>query len=157
MTIPSLYRKQGFTLVELILIIVLISIISVAALPKFFNNNDFEQKVFFNDTLNALRYAQKTAIATGCNVRISINNNSYQLLRANTCSSDDFSLLLTVPDPSTGASSFSGSQNNVTLTAINPTTTFDSLGRADAGNTITVSTLQITVIAATGFSYDSTP
>ena len=148
--------NNGFTLVELVMTLVLIGILSSVALPKFFGRNSFDERVFFNDTLNAFRYAQKTAIATGCNVRISINNNSYQLLRDDTCSSGDFSSL-TVPHPSSGESTYTGSQKNVTLTAINANTTFDSLGRANADNTITISSLQITVIAATGFSFDSTP
>lgn len=156
MTTPSLFRQQAFTLIELVSVIVLISIISATVLPKMFNNNDFERRIFFNDTLNALRYAQKTAIATGCNVRVSIADNSYQLLRDDSCSSGDFSSL-SVRHPSTGENTYTGSENGVTLTAINADTTFDSLGRADADNTITVSSYQITVIAATGFSYDSTP
>ncbi|MDF1588378.1 MAG: prepilin-type N-terminal cleavage/methylation domain-containing protein [Gammaproteobacteria bacterium] len=146
----------GFTLVELVMVLVLIGIVATVALPKFAGRSAFDQRVFFDDTLNAVRYAQKTAIATGCNVRVSIASNGYQLLRDDSCSSGSFASNLTVQHPST-QTSYTGSQNGVSLTASNAITTFDSLGRADADNTITLGARQITIVAATGFSYDSTP
>lgn len=148
--------NTGFTLVELIMVLVLVGIVSTVALPKFAGRSSFDQRVFFDDTLNAVRYAQKTAIATGCNVRFSIVNNAYQLLRDDSCSSGSFASNLSIQHPST-QTSYTGSQNGVSLTANNTTTTFDSLGRADADNTITIGARQITIVAVTGFSYDSTP
>mgnify|MGYP003384622106 FL=1 len=135
--------------------IVLLGIVSITAIPKMFNNNQFEQRAFFNDTLNAVRYAQKVAIATGCNTQVSIADDSYELLRGDTCASNNF--ISSVPHPSNGQNDYTGSQNNVSLAADHATITFDGLGRADNDTTITVGTRTITIIAATGFSFDSTP
>jgi len=152
----TLKSQHGFTLIELVMVIVLLGIISAVALPKFSGRDSFSQRVLFDDTLNAVRYAQKSAIASGCNVKFSVASNSYTLTRDNTCSSGNFSSNLAVINPS-GEANYTGSENNVTLTATTANTVFDSLGRADVDNTISVGPRQITIIAATGFSYDSTP
>jgi len=158
-----LHRAQGFTLVELILVIVLLSIISALALPRFFGRNTFDERVFFDDTLNAVRYAQKVAVATGCQTRLVIASNSYALLREDNCdeSAATFDNTLSVVNPTTGNTDYIGSQADVSLTALQSETTFDSLGRIDpttsiVDNIISVGSRQITIKAETGFSYDST-
>jgi MSHA pilin protein MshC len=158
-----LHKTQGFTLVELILVIVLLSIISVIALPRFFDRNHFDERVFFDDTLNAIRYAQKLAVATGCQTRIVITNNSFALLREDNCdgTTPSFNNNLSVVNPTTGNTAYTGSQSGVSLTASQTETTFDSLGRmtpttSSVDNIISVGSKQITIKAATGFSYDST-
>jgi len=157
-------KPSGFTLVELVLVIVLLSIISAVALPRFFGRNDFDQRVFFDGTLNAIRYAQKIAVATGCQTQVAIVDNSFALLREDNCdgSTATFNNSLTVVDPSTGNTDYIGSQSGVTLTAAQANMSFDSLGRispisSSTDNTITVGSRQITINAQTGFSYDSTP
>ena len=55
--------SRGFTLMELILIIVLLGVLSVVAAPRIFNTADFYARGFHDETLALLRYAQKTAIA----------------------------------------------------------------------------------------------
>ena len=59
--------------------IVILGILSVTALPKFFSLSVFQQQVFFDDTLNALRYAQKLAVVTACNVQVSIAANTFTI------------------------------------------------------------------------------
>ncbi|MBL1320618.1 MAG: prepilin-type N-terminal cleavage/methylation domain-containing protein [Methylophaga sp.] len=151
------YHQLGFTLIELILVIVLLGIVSAVALPRFIGSSGFDERVLFDDTLNAVRYTQKVAIATGCNTRFSISANSYTVLRDDSCDSGNFSSGLTVNHPANGESSYTGKQANVSLTATQTNTTFDALGRADNNNTISVGFRRISIIAATGFSYDSTP
>ncbi|MBU1425328.1 MAG: prepilin-type N-terminal cleavage/methylation domain-containing protein [Gammaproteobacteria bacterium] len=55
--------QRGFSLVELITIIVILGIISVAAIPRFFDKNVFDSRSFYDQVLSTLRFAQKTAIA----------------------------------------------------------------------------------------------
>jgi len=149
--------QLGFTLIELILVIVLLSIVSAVALPRFFDNSTFDQRVLFDDTLNAVRYAQKVAVASGCNIRFSVNNNRYSVFKDNSCNSGDFSSNIPVKHPANSSENYTGTQNTIALTAIHTHTTFDALGRADNDNTISVGSRRISIIAATGFSYDSTP
>jgi MSHA pilin protein MshC len=59
----SQHVHHGFTLIELIMVIVLLGILAVFAAPRIFSNSDFYARGFHDETLALLRYAQKTAIA----------------------------------------------------------------------------------------------
>lgn len=55
--------QLGFTLIELIMVIVLIGVLSIYAAPRMFNSGVFYARGFHDETLALLRYAQKAAIA----------------------------------------------------------------------------------------------
>lgn len=61
--IKSNIFQYGFTLIEFILVIALLSILAVFFTPHIFSNDDFNAKGFHDETLAVLRYAQKTAVA----------------------------------------------------------------------------------------------
>jgi MSHA pilin protein MshC len=79
MFIPSFSRTHscGFTLVELVTTLVIIGILSAAAVPKLFDNQIFSERGYVDDFASALRYAQRIAGATQCNVRVIIDVNGY--------------------------------------------------------------------------------
>ncbi|PIY30243.1 MAG: hypothetical protein COZ09_00705 [Comamonadaceae bacterium CG_4_10_14_3_um_filter_60_42] len=57
------YHQRGFTLIELIMVIVIMGVLAVFAAPRMLNTGDFYARGFHDETLGLLRYAQKTAIA----------------------------------------------------------------------------------------------
>jgi len=162
---PHSHHNHGFTLVELVLVIVLLGILSAVAAPRFFQRSSFDARVLFDDTLNAIRYAQKVAIATGCQTRFVVTDDSYTLLKEQNCGDSDFSEDSDEPNknkvanPVNGEAAYQGEQANITLSATRQNTTFTALGHTveSTDNVITIGQRNITIIAATGFSYDSTP
>jgi MSHA pilin protein MshC len=56
-------RAAGFTMIELITVMVLIGVLSALAASRFFERSSFEARAFSDRTLAMLRYGQKLAIA----------------------------------------------------------------------------------------------
>lgn len=154
--------QKGFTLIESVMTLVILGIISTVALPKFFQLSAYQERVFFDDTLAAIRYAQKLAVATGCNVQVAIASNTFHLKRpgavdrsqcASTTAAD---FTRDVIHPGSGDAQYSGSQSGIALASA--TFYFNALGVVSTGPDITVgSTKKISIIRETGFVYDSTP
>ena len=124
------YRQhRGFSLVELITVIILLGILGVVALGRFSGGDAFAARGFFDDTVAAVRFAQKLAVTTGCDVRVFTTASSYQLRRSSTCTADDFSA--GVPNPADRGSTYANSNmpSGYTLTA--GSITFDARGRRE--------------------------
>jgi len=138
--------STGFTTIELVMVMIILGILSVTIAPVFFDNSVFQARGFSDQTLAALRYAQKTAIAqhrlvcadvTATSVTLTISGNT-------TCN-----LVLNLPDR---ADNILTAPSGITL---NPaaTLTFDALGRAGSAAAITVSGISNAIIveAETGY------
>ena len=69
------FRQHGFTLIELIMVMVMLGVLAVFAAPRIFNSNDFSARGFHDETLALLRYAQKTAIAQRHTVCVTFPSN----------------------------------------------------------------------------------
>lgn len=76
-------REDGFTLIEMIVTMMIIGILAVAAIPRFSGSSAANQRGLYDETLAALRYAQKTAIAQRRNVCVVFGSNSVALSIAN--------------------------------------------------------------------------
>jgi MSHA pilin protein MshC len=66
--LKSMRMQRGFTLVELIVVIILVSILAVVAISRFTGVAGFNTQGFNDRVIESLRYAQKQAIAKRRNV-----------------------------------------------------------------------------------------
>jgi MSHA pilin protein MshC len=128
-------NQSGFTLTELITVIVIVGILSVAVLPRFFEVSAFEERGSADQVKSMLRFAQKTAIAQHANISVAISTAA-------------------TPDCTTTLASMSLTCK-VKSAVANKTVTFDALGRPvpNAADSVTVGGTTITIEAETGYVY----
>jgi MSHA pilin protein MshC len=128
-------RMRGFTITELVVVIVIVGILAVVALPRMFTRISFDALRFYDDAQAAVRYAQKLAIAGRCNsVQVQTTASSIQLsvLGAAGCAVTT-NTAATIPGTSGGALT---APSGVTLTAA--TFSFDGNGRPSFASALTL-------------------
>lgn len=137
----------GFTLVELIAVMMIVGVLAVVAVPRFFGSGGFDSRSFYDQTIATLRYAQKAAIAQHRFVCVAFTANSITLTQGTTNACGG-----TLASPAGTAAYVINAPNGVTL-AGGANFNFNSVGQPSAGQSITVSgyAVPITVEAVTGY------
>lgn len=157
---------SGFTLLELIVVMVLLGILSVYAAPRLFNPSDFDAFGFHGETLSYLRYAQKTAIAQRRTVCVAFSASTVTLVISATPATYDCANagVLTGPKGESGpvmlsarpGVSFSGTPTSFNFDGLGQPITTAGTGAAQGTQTIQVYGIArtITVETATGYVHE---
>jgi MSHA pilin protein MshC len=153
-------NQRGFTLVELIMVMVIVGILGAVVAPRFFDANVFKSKGFADQVQATLRYAQKEAIAQRRNVCVATTSSDITLTIASVsgaASACNTNLASPAGQPSNCPSAtykICTPSAAITLaSAPSANFNFDALGRTAVTQTITISgaTNNIVVEAETGY------
>ena len=111
---PRGRATAGFTLIELVVVLVLLGILSVVVLPKFGTSTTYQASSFYDQVRAALQYAQKTAVSHRRLVCATLTNTSVTLTIASATAAT--SCPTTLLPPPGGGSVFATSPNAATVT-----------------------------------------
>ncbi|MEO6173484.1 MAG: type II secretion system protein [Arenimonas sp.] len=144
-------KMSGFTLIELVVVMIIIGVLAVAAVPRLLDSRTFDSRGFNDQNLAALRYAHKAAIAQRRTVCVSFSASSVTFTMASVAGSSTCNTNLVGP---AGDSPFQITASpGVTYTASPSNFAFNGAGQASLGQTLQVNgqTNSITVEQDTGY------
>ena len=154
--VSSQGRARGFTLVELVMVMVILGLISIVVLPRLSDTSTFRATAFRSEVVSALRHAQKSAVSHRRLVCVTVRSNGVNLTIAQTYGSTACNGSMVGPDGSvTYASSSEDLITGGTGTIyFQPSGTVSSNASGSAPTNYTISFYgmpAITVVGATGY------
>ena len=126
MIVANKSDNSGFSLIELLAVIILLGIVGVVALGRLGTQDGVAARGFFDDTVTAVRFAQKLAVSTGCEVRVITTASSYQLRQSSGCVTGDF--VSPVPNPANRSQAYQNTDMPAGFTLTAGNITFNSRG-----------------------------
>src|SRR5262249_13116259 len=82
--------QRGVTLIELVAVIVILGVVGAMVLPRWFDNQVFEERGYVEDLAGAIRHSQRIALASGCEVQFTVSVSGYAAMQRpvlSTCNS----------------------------------------------------------------------
>lgn len=76
---------HGFTLIEIIVVMAILGVIASVGASRFANPSRFEMRGFTDQTLTSLRYAQRLASTSTCDVRVTLTSTDLRVSRWAVC------------------------------------------------------------------------
>ena len=139
---------RGFTLVELVMVIVIIGILAVVVGPRFFNRQVFDERLYYEEALAAVRYGQKLAVASGCLIQVNLGAAGYSVQQAASCTSGAYTSAVQSPD---GQAPYAKAlPSGIAVTGSSFPVVFNSQGQPSAAASATIGSFSINVTVSTG-------
>jgi MSHA pilin protein MshC len=101
-----LHRPAGFTIVELITIMIVIGIIGAIGAARFADDSAFQNRAYADQVKSLIRYAQKLAISQNRRIFVRANGNSFAICSAANCAAGT-----TIPAPGGSNSGTAATRN----------------------------------------------
>jgi len=143
-------NSRGFTLVELVVVILILGILSINVGARFLSGSAFADRQVADELIEAIRYAQHVAMSRGGNIQVVTNATTYRVQEI-TCASPP----CPIPNPNRSGNYTVTIPGNSLLSAT--TISFNGLGQPtpNANSDITVGNpiaFTITVEGETGYA-----
>jgi MSHA pilin protein MshC len=151
-------QAKGFTLVELVMVIIILGILAVAVLPRMSDSSTFRAEAFQSEVVAALRYAHKSAISHRRLVCATLTASTVTLTIASANGATACDTALSGPD---GANAYASASSDLISPTVGPLyfqpsgiVTSDGAGSAIANYTVGITgATSVTVVGATGYVY----
>jgi len=141
----------GYSLIELIAVVVIVSVLALVALPRVWDST-FDEARFYDDTLTALRYAQRSAVTYQRTVCVNFSATQLTLSYASAYGSATCDTALNPPGGTGSSTQYEvnapGSSSYVSAASFS----FNLLGIPSSAQTVMLSGgKSITVVPDTGY------
>lgn len=148
---PPFSWAGGFTLIELVMVMVLIGILAIVVLPRL-DNSAFSEYGYAEETLSALRYARQTAIAGNAHITVQLSSDAFRICRGDACPGDGYLSNPAAGLPWDGTALKRGkAPEGVSITTPLASVTFDGLGRPSASGRLEIGSHALTIEPETGY------
>jgi prepilin-type N-terminal cleavage/methylation domain-containing protein len=147
-------RFEGYTLVELVVVITITGILAAYIAPRFWTQQAFSDRGYVDELAAALRSTQKAAVITGCAAQLTLSPGSYvarqQAASGNACNPNDTTW--STPLLSADGSAIQNTAPANTTASPSGVFRFDTQGRLSSSSAtiVTVGTHTITILPGTG-------
>lgn len=146
LTKPTINKITGFTLVELIVVILIIGILSISIAPRFFGVSSYEDRKAADELLAALRHTQQMAMNRGGDIQLVLTSTNFTVQISGGAA-------LRSPDGRLTYGKYFPANVVVSSTPALPTIiNYDRLGRPNTGYVISVGSQQVVIEEETGYA-----
>lgn len=134
-------RQAGFTLIELVAVMMVIGILAVVAIPRMFESQGFQSRAFHDGVMGALRLAQKSAIAERRTACVAFTATSVSLTMRSAAGDTACAYAAGAGEVGLGgggAAYLLQSQGDISFTGVPASFSFSPLGSASTAVTIQI-------------------